>query len=131
MFSKNATARSAADPMAGASFSVFGADIRIAGDVTAAADLHIDGRIDGDVACTNLVQGEASEIVGAIAAASARLAGTVRGTVSAGHLVVLKSARILGDVHYDALTVEQGAQLEGRLAPRAVVEEAPILTLAG
>ncbi|WP_423141312.1 bactofilin family protein [Parablastomonas sp. CN1-191] len=116
--------------MAGASFSVFGADIRITGDVVAAADLHVDGRIEGDVACTNLVQGEASEIVGAISATSARLAGTVRGTVTAGHLVVLKSARILGDVHYDALTVEQGAQLEGRLAPRAAGEDAPVLTLA-
>jgi cytoskeletal protein CcmA (bactofilin family) len=131
MFNRNETARPAADSMAGSSFSVFGADIRNAGDVTAAADLHVDGRIDGDVACTNLVQGEASEIVGAIPAATARLAGTVRGTVSAGHLVVLKIARILGDVHYDALTVEQGAQLEGRLAPRTTAEEPTVLTLAG
>ena len=77
MFSKNETQRSAADSMAGASFSVFGADIRITGDVTAAADLHVDGHIDGDVACTTLVQGEASEIVGAITATSARLAGTL------------------------------------------------------
>jgi cytoskeletal protein CcmA (bactofilin family) len=131
MFSKNETPRPAADRHVAGSFSVFGADIRISGDVAAEADLHIDGRIDGDVACTNLVQGETSEIVGAITAATARLAGTVRGSVSAGHLVVLKSARILGDVHYDALTVEQGAQLEGRLAPRAVAEEPPVLTLAG
>ena len=37
-------------------------------------------------------------------------------------LVVLKSARIQGDVHYDSLTIEQGAQVEGRFAPRGANE---------
>lgn len=105
--------------MANSTFSVFGADIRIKGDVTASADLHIDGRVEGDVACTSLVQGESGEIVGAVKAETARLAGTVRGTINVRELVVLKSARIHGDVHYDALTIEQGAQVDGRFAPRA------------
>ena len=30
---------------------------------------------------------------------------------------MLKTARIHGDVHYDALTIEQGAQVDGRFAP--------------
>lgn len=120
MFSKNrATAHPAGvNPVAGATFSVFGADIRITGDVAASADLHVDGRIEGDVTCTSLVQGEASEIVGAVKAETARLSGVVRGTISVRDLVVLKSARIHGDVHYDTLTIEQGAQVEGRFAPR-------------
>ena len=121
--------------VAGSSFSVFGADIRIVGDVAASADLHIDGRIEGDVACTALVQGEASEIVGGIKAESARLSGTVRGTIDVRELVVLKTARIHGDVHYDALTIEQGAQVEGRFAPRInaaaiAPDDEPRLTLA-
>lgn len=120
MFSKNrATAHPAGvNPVAGSTFSVFGADIRITGDVAASADLHVDGRIEGDVTCTSLVQGEASEIVGAVKAETARLAGVIRGTISVRDLVVLKSARIHGDVHYDSLTIEQGAQVEGRFAPR-------------
>jgi len=108
--------------MASTTFSVFGADTRIKGDVTASADLHIDGRVEGDVTCSALVQGEASEIVGAIKAESARLSGTVRGTIAVRELVVLKSARIHGDVHYDALTIEQGAQVDGRFAPRAAAD---------
>ncbi|MDP3906225.1 MAG: polymer-forming cytoskeletal protein [Novosphingobium sp.] len=120
MFSKNrAPSRPAGNsPVAGSTFSVFGADIRITGDVAASADLHVDGRIEGDVTCTSLVQGEASEIVGAVRAETARLAGVIRGTISVRDLVVLKSARIHGDVHYDSLTIEQGAQVEGRFAPR-------------
>lgn len=117
----------AADPMAGgrastsgSTFSVFGPDIAITGDVKASADLHIDGRIEGDIVCQSLVQGEGSEIVGAICAQTARLAGVVRGSIDAGSLVILKSARIHGDVSYDALTIEQGAKVEGRFAHRSV-----------
>lgn len=102
----------------GATFSVFGPDTTIKGDIHASADLHIDGRLEGDIACTGLVQGEGSEIVGAISAETARLAGTVRGSITTRELVILKTARIHGDVHYDALTIEQGAQVEGRLSPR-------------
>ncbi len=123
----------------GSTFSVFGADTAIKGDVHASADLHIDGRIEGDVTCTALVQGESSEVVGAITAVSARLSGIVRGSISAGELVILKSARIFGDVHYDALTIEQGAQVDGRFAHRdagsaplpADEDGEPRLTLAG
>ena len=109
--------------MANSTFSVFGPDIKIKGNVAASADLHIDGHVEGDVSCTALVQGESGEIVGGVTAETARLSGTVRGTINVRELVVLKSARIHGDVHYDALTIEQGAQVDGRFAPRAVTEE--------
>ena len=104
--------------MASSTFSVLGADTAIRGDITASADLHIDGKVEGDIACAALVQGASSEIVGAVSAETARLAGTVRGTITARELVILKSAKIEGDVHYDALTIEQGALVDGRLAPR-------------
>ena len=107
------------------SFSVLGADIVITGDIHAAADLHVDGKIEGDLTCAALVQGEGSEVLGAIRADSARLAGTVRGSIEAGQLTVLKTARIHGDVAYDALIIEQGAQVEGRFSHRTAA--APVV----
>ena len=134
----------AARPMAsGSTFSVIGADVVIKGDIHASADLHVDGRVEGDIACASLVQGEGGHVEGAIQAESARLAGTVTGSISARELVVLRTARINGDVHYDALTIEQGAEVEGRFAHRAPQQRAsdkpaapaadgePKLTLAG
>ena len=97
-------------------FSVIGADVVIKGDVSASADLHVDGTVEGDITCASLVQGESSRVEGAIAAETARLSGSVKGTVTVRELVILRSARIEGDVHYDALTIEQGAQVEGRFA---------------
>lgn len=99
-------------------FSVLGADLTISGDIVAAADLHIDGSVEGDIACSSLVQGETSKVKGAVKAESARLAGTVEGSITARDLVILKTARITGDVFYDALTIEQGAEVEGRFAHR-------------
>jgi cytoskeletal protein CcmA (bactofilin family) len=103
----------------GSTFSVIGADVTIKGDVVATADLHIDGTIEGDIKCAALVQGETSSISGAVTAESARLSGKVTGSITARELVILRSARIEGDVHYDALTIEQGAQVDGRFAPNA------------
>ena len=59
-------------------FSVIGADIVIRGDLEASADLHVDGTVQGDIACASLVQGESSRIEGAINAETARLSGTDR-----------------------------------------------------
>lgn len=128
MFSKKpaqATRPNAAKAMAGhhSTFSVIGPDVSIKGDISASADLHIDGKVEGDIACSSLVQGDTSSITGSIVAQSMRLAGEVHGTISARELVILKTARIDGDVHYDALTIEQGAQVSGRFAPRAAPSE--------
>ena len=99
-------------------FSVIGSDVTIKGDVSASTELHVDGRIEGDIACSSIVQGESSVIEGAIEAESARMAGTVNGSITARELIVLKTAHIRGDVNYDALTIEQGAEVEGRFAPK-------------
>ncbi|NVD44421.1 polymer-forming cytoskeletal protein [Altererythrobacter sp. HHU K3-1] len=104
-------------------FSVIGSDITVTGDIDASADLHIDGKVEGDIACCALVQGETSVVTGSVTAETARLAGTVKGSISARELVVLKSARIHGDVQYDALTIEQGAEVDGRFAPKAAKDK--------
>lgn len=109
-------------PMASGSnstFSVIGSDVTIKGDISASADLHVDGTIEGDIKCSSLVQGETSQIMGAVMAETARLSGRVNGSITARELVILKTAEIQGDVHYDALTIEQGAQVDGRFAPNA------------
>ena len=108
----------------GSTFSVIGADVTIRGDVEASADLHVDGTVVGDLVCASLVQGEASRVEGAISADTARLAGGVKGTINVRELVILKTARIEGDVHYEALTIEQGAHVDGKFAPDAAKPKA-------
>jgi cytoskeletal protein CcmA (bactofilin family) len=110
-------------------FSILGADVAIKGDLRASADLHIDGSVEGDITCTALVQGESSTVTGAIRAETARLSGTIHGSIEAGELVILKSARIHGDVTYDSLTIEQGAQVDGKFSHRVQLTEETSLSL--
>ncbi len=131
MFSKKpeSTGRpSASSPMAGSTFSVLGPDIAIDGDLKAIADLHLDGNVAGDISCAALIQGEGSEVTGMVVADSARVAGTIKGSITADMLTILKTARIEGDVTYGALTIEEGAQVDGKFSHRAAE---PKLILAG
>lgn len=108
-----------------ATFSVIGNDVTIKGDVEASADLHVDGKVVGDITCASLVQGEESTIEGSIGAESARLSGHVKGTIIARDLVILQTARIEGDVSYQRLTIEQGATVDGRFALKDRRENVP------
>lgn len=100
-------------------FSVLGADVVVTGNIAASVDLHLDGRVEGDVSCASLVQGRDSVIRGAVSAEVARLAGTVEGSIDVRDLVIQASARITGDVTYEKLNVEQGAQVDGRFSPKS------------
>jgi cytoskeletal protein CcmA (bactofilin family) len=112
----------------GSTFSVLGPDIVISGDLTARMDLHVDGQVDGDISCAALIQGETSQVSGTVVADSARIAGKIKGSITAATLVILKTARIEGDVAYGSLTIEEGAQVDGKFTHRTAE---PKLTLAG
>jgi cytoskeletal protein CcmA (bactofilin family) len=99
--------------------SFIGSEVIISGDLATDAQLHVDGRIDGNVRCAQLIQGADGIISGNIIAEEARLAGTVEGTVSAATIAVESTARILGDIAYDMISIEAGARIEGRLGRRA------------
>jgi cytoskeletal protein CcmA (bactofilin family) len=106
-------------------FSVIGPDVVITGNVRASAELHIEGRIEGDVDCGTLAQGADSQIFGSVTADSARLAGAIEGTVRAKQLTVERSARITGDVEYENITIENGGHIDGRLKHMSAITAAP------
>lgn len=107
-------------------FSVIGPDIVITGNVKASSELHIEGRVEGDVDCGTLVQGAESQIFGSVTAESARLAGAIEGTVRVKQLTVERAARITGDVEYENITIENGGHIDGRLKHMSAVAAAPL-----
>jgi len=112
-------------------FSVIGHDVVITGNISATADLHIDGRVEGDVQCGALAQGVDSQIFGSVAAENARIAGAIEGTVRVRHLTVERSARITGDVEYENITIENGGHIDGRLKHLSTLDsEAPARPVA-
>jgi cytoskeletal protein CcmA (bactofilin family) len=95
--------------------SFLGSDVTITGNIDGDGNLHIDGRVDGDVTCGAIIIGNTGQVNGNIKASEAKIAGSVNGTVSAQTLTIEASARIDGDLAYDSVSVETGAQVEGRV----------------
>jgi cytoskeletal protein CcmA (bactofilin family) len=106
----------------GHTFSIIASDVEIVGNLSARVDLHIDGKVQGDVTCGNLVQGEGSIIVGKVIAESAKLSGHVEGSIEANDLVIESSARVKGDVLYSNLTIAPGGQIEGKFAHKSTAK---------
>jgi len=104
----------------GAGFSVIGPDVVVTGNVRASADLHIEGRVEGDLDCGSLVVGTEALIQGQVRAENARIAGRIEGAVSIRQLTVEAGARITGDVEYETIAIENGASIDGRLKHVAV-----------
>ena len=107
----------------GETFSFIGPEVVVTGNIDTDGQLHIDGKVVGDVRCGSLSQGESGSIAGNIDAGEAKLAGLIDGAVSAGTLLLETSARITGDVLYETLTVSTGAQVDGRFKRRQSGED--------
>ena len=103
-------------------FSVIGPDVIVTGNITATADLHIDGRVEGDVNCGTLAQGAESQVFGSVTAEIARLAGAIEGAVRVKTLTIERSAKITGDVEYENITIENGGHIDGRLKHMSTVD---------
>lgn len=95
--------------------SFIGSEVTVTGNIGGNGNLHIDGRVDGDVACASIIVGDGGQINGNVRAHDARIAGTVNGTVAAEVLTIASSARIDGDLSYDSVSIETGARVEGRV----------------
>ncbi len=112
-------ATSAGAKKGGGMLSFIGSEVTVTGNISGSGDIHLDGVVDGDVACKTLTLGSGGRVRGNIVADRATLGGTVDGTVSASTLTIEKSARISGDLAYDNVSIETGAQVDGRVAHRA------------
>ncbi len=93
--------------------SVISADLKLIGNVQSAGDVHVDGRIEGDINSRSLTVGEGARIDGSVTAERVRICGTVSGKVNATAVTIARTAQVDGDVTYQTLAVEEGAVLEG------------------
>jgi cytoskeletal protein CcmA (bactofilin family) len=105
--------------------NLIGPKTRINGDVEFAGGFHLDGYINGNIACDTgsdaiLSVSEAGCIEGSVMAPNVVLNGTVKGNIDASHRVELgPKARVLGNVQYAVIETAVGAQINGKLVHRA------------
>lgn len=116
--------------------SLIGEGTVVHGELRFDQGLRIDGEVQGNVLASEpsslLVISENARVQGKVMAGHVIINGQVFGPVVASTLLELQpKARIVGDVHYEALEMHQGATIDGELKHVAAAEvERPTLKLA-
>ena len=98
-------------------------DIIITGSIEAPSGLLLEGRVNGDVRCVDLVLGEKSVVTGGIHADRVRVEGVAEGGVDARDLSITASGQVVGDVFYERINIALGGTIEGNMKRRPLQDD--------
>jgi cytoskeletal protein CcmA (bactofilin family) len=97
--------------------STIGEDLIITGDVTSKGEIHVRGKILGDVQCVALVLDENGNLEGNVTAQDVIVRGRLVGSVRAKRITLQANARVEGALYHGSLSLEQGTFFEGESRP--------------
>jgi len=112
--------------------AVIGPGIEISGDVTASANLDINGKITGSMVKSShdVDIGESGKVSASISAKLVKIAGEVKGDITGSEKVlILKTGRVLGNIVAPRVQLEDGAQFRGSIdmdPGKAAKPQAPV-----
>jgi len=86
----------------------------VKGNIISDGVVHIDGRVDGDVSCAELVIGLKGSVYGVIKTQTLHLYGTLQGKASVDKMFIAKTAKLVGEVAHNSIAIEPGAYIDGR-----------------
>lgn len=97
--------------------SVLGAHSVMEGKLESHANIRLDGIFAGTLNIMgNVLIGETASITADVNAKNISIAGSVRGNVNGNKVQLMRTARVVGDIHATALTMEEGAYLDGKIS---------------
>lgn len=96
--------------------TIIGPSVKIEGDFKSQGNIVVGGQVVGKMSTTqNLKIDEGSNINADIQAKEAVIAGRIKGNITIeGHLEILSTARIDGDITTRSIAIQQGAYLNGK-----------------
>ena len=107
--------------------SVIGSDLSIEGQaitIRCKGTLRVNGHIQAELHCAELLVGEQAMIVGSIVADRVVVSGRVEGAISGASIVLGPTARVRADISSRSLAIEEGALFDGRSHKLTDVAEA-------
>ncbi|MBQ7285030.1 MAG: polymer-forming cytoskeletal protein [Alphaproteobacteria bacterium] len=93
--------------------SIISENTKINGDIISEGIIHVDGQVEGDISCDELIIGVKGSVIGAVTVTKLQLYGVLNGRVSADNLFIAKSARLIGDATHNTIAIEPGAYVDG------------------
>lgn len=94
--------------------SIIGGDVQLKGNLVTTGEVQFDGRMEGDLHCGSLTIGESAEVTGSVVAETVIIHGKLKGTIRARRVRLERSAKVLGDVWHEIISIEAGAHIEGQ-----------------
>ena len=94
--------------------SMIGDAATVIGDLISQGEIVVQGTVEGTIRGRRVTVGESGFVEGSIFAESVCIHGSVRGPVIATSVAVTKTARVIGSITHNELSIEPGAYLEGR-----------------
>ncbi len=94
--------------------SIISEGTRIKGNIVSGGTIHIDGKIEGDISCDELIIGIKGAVLGSITANNLLLYGSLQGQANVNELFIAKTAKLIGDAAHNTIAVEPGAYIDGR-----------------
>lgn len=88
--------------------------VRLIGTLLFDGEVHLAGRIEGEVRCRKLQLSEHGSVKGDIVAEHAVILGEVVGSIYAVHLMLGAACTVEGDIYHRHLVLEKGCYFEGR-----------------
>jgi cytoskeletal protein CcmA (bactofilin family) len=93
--------------------SIIGGDVQLKGNLVTTGEVQFDGRMEGDLHCGSLTIGESAEVTGSVVAETVIIHGKLKGTVRARRVRLERTAKVVGDVWHEIISIEAGAHIEG------------------
>lgn len=93
--------------------SIVSENTKVKGDFLSDGIIHIDGHVEGDVTCDELVIGVKGCVSGSVNVTNLQLYGTLCGKACVDNLFVAKSAKLIGDAAHNTIAIEPGAYIDG------------------
>ena len=101
---------------------IISAGTKIVGDIKDGDIIHIDGKLEGDVNCKELIIGPTGSVSGKITAKNLELFGELNGSLSVESLSIASTAKFIGDSVYKTIAIEPGAVLIGSCNKKEIKE---------
>lgn len=97
----------------------------VKGDIITQGDIRIDGRVEGSLTSKGkLVVGNTGVIDGQVVCVTANISGTLHGNIQVSEMLkVQATGKVSGEITYAKLSVEPGAELEGKLTISGKVKD--------
>ncbi len=94
--------------------TIIARDLKIEGEITGPGLVEIEGSVKGTIRGGVVILREGSMVEGTIFADSLTIKGQFEGTIKAKNLNISNKARIIGNIEYESLSVEDGASVDGQ-----------------